>query len=75
MTLQTFLSTNSPEAGRLITAAFIALAISMTATVARSQRVFCGLLKQSWRLASVSGQDKLLRPGLGRAPMSAVSKT
>ena len=39
MTLQTFLSTNSPAARRLITAAFIALAVSMTATVAGSQQV------------------------------------
>jgi invasion protein IalB len=39
MTLQTSLSTNSPEARRLIAVAFIALAISMTATVARSQQV------------------------------------
>jgi invasion protein IalB len=39
MTLQTFLSTNSPEARRLIAAAFIALAISMIATVANGQQV------------------------------------
>jgi invasion protein IalB len=39
MTLQTFPSTNSPEGRRLIAAAFIALAISMSATVARSQQV------------------------------------
>jgi invasion protein IalB len=39
VTLQTFLSTNSPEARRLIAAAFIALAVSMTATVAGSQQV------------------------------------
>jgi invasion protein IalB len=39
MTLQTFLSSNSPEARRLIAAAFITLAISMTATVAKSQQV------------------------------------
>jgi hypothetical protein len=39
VTLQTFLSTDSPEARRLIAAAFIALVVSMTATVARSQQV------------------------------------
>jgi invasion protein IalB len=39
VTLQTFLSTNGPEAGRLSAAAFIALAISMTATVTRGQQV------------------------------------
>jgi invasion protein IalB len=39
MTLQTFLLSNSPEARRLIAAAFITLAISMTATVAKSQQV------------------------------------
>jgi invasion protein IalB len=39
MTLQTFRSINSPEASRLIAAAFIALGISMTATVARSQQI------------------------------------
>ena len=38
MTLQTLLSTNHPEARRLIAAAFIAPAISLTATVARSQQ-------------------------------------
>jgi invasion protein IalB len=38
MTHQTFLSTNSPEAKRLVAAAFIALVISMIATVARSQQ-------------------------------------
>jgi invasion protein IalB len=38
MTHQTFLSTNRPEAKRLVAAAFIALVISMTATVARSQQ-------------------------------------
>src|SRR3974390_1190348 len=39
MTHQTFLSTNNPAAKRLVAAAFIALVISMTATVARSQQV------------------------------------
>jgi invasion protein IalB len=39
MTLQTFLSTNHPTARRSIAATFIALAIPMTATIARSQQV------------------------------------
>src|SRR6476660_4052587 len=39
MTHQIFLSTYSPEAKRLVAAAFIALIISMTATAARSQQV------------------------------------
>jgi invasion protein IalB len=39
MTLQTFLSTKSPEARLIIAAAFIALVIPMTVTVARSQQV------------------------------------
>src|SRR5262245_10116804 len=39
MSHQTFLSTNSPQAERLVAAAFIALVISMTATIARSQQV------------------------------------
>src|SRR5262245_42759667 len=39
MSHQTFLSTNSSVAKRLVAAAFIALLISMTATVARSQQV------------------------------------
>jgi invasion protein IalB len=39
MNSQTFRSTNSPEAKRLVAAAFIALGTSMTATVASSQQV------------------------------------
>src|SRR5215467_10476395 len=39
MNIQTFRSTSSPEARRLLAAAFIALGTSMTATVASSQQV------------------------------------
>jgi hypothetical protein len=39
MSLQTVRSTNSSEAGRLVAATFIALGISMVATVANSQQV------------------------------------
>ena len=39
MNIQTFRSTNSPAARRLVAAAFVALGTSMTATVASSQQV------------------------------------
>jgi invasion protein IalB len=59
MTLQTFLSTKSPEGRLIIAAAFIALVIPMTVTVARSQQVIPATADFSEAEIAARGQRKL----------------